>query len=376
MVYLDYSATTPVDNEIQDTYFKLVSSLYGNPDSIHSLGVEANDLVEKSRSNILKLLNLNKYDVVFTSGASESNNLALKGVALAYQHKGKHIITTNYEHASVLNTCKQLEEYFGFEVTYLPVDRNGRVSLQQVKDAVREDTILVSIMAVNNEIGSLNPIEEISEYLRLKHIFFHVDFVQACGKIDVDYNVADLGTLSAHKIHGLKGSGVLFKKSSINLVPVICGGEQENGLRGGTNNAPTNIVFAKTLRKALESQKESYNRMSKYNRMMREAFAKDELIEINSPNENVSPFILNFRTPLGSEVMMNALEQNGFLVSARSTCASNYTNASHVLLAIGLSEKEANSSIRVSMQSDVKEEEIVAFIDCVTHILDKYCRKI
>lgn len=375
MIYLDYSATTPVDKEIQDTYFKLVSSLYGNPDSIHSVGVEANDLVEKSRANILKLLKLNKYDVVFTSGASESNNLALKGVALAYQHKGKHIITTNYEHASIMNTCRQLEQYFGFDVTYLPVDETGRVSVEQVRGALREDTILVSIMAVNNEIGSINPIEEISALLREKHIFFHVDFVQACGKIDVDYNVADLGTLSAHKIHGLKGSGVLFKKSSINLVPVICGGEQEQGLRGGTNNAPTNIVFAKTLRKALEAQHESYNRILTYNQMMRDAFETDDLIQINSPSDYVSPFILNFRTPLGSEVMMNALEQNGFLVSARSTCASNYTNASHVLLAIGLSEEEANSSIRVSMQSDVTKEEISSFIDCVKKILDKYCRK-
>lgn len=373
MIYLDYAATTPVDKEVQETYFSLVSSLFGNPDSIHSVGVESSNILEKAREQILKLLKLNKYDLIFTSGASESNNLAIKGVALRYQHKGKHIITTNVEHASVMNTCKQLETYFGFEVTYLPVNNEGVVTAEQVKNALRDDTILVSIMAVNNEIGSINPIKEISEILRAKHIFFHVDFVQACGKLPIDYSLADMGTLSAHKIHGLKGSGVLYKARSIELVPVINGGEQENGWRGGTNNAPTNIVFAKTLRKALESQPDSFKLVSGLNKMMREALVEIPGVILNT-DEKCSPYILSFRTKLGSEVMMNALQNEGFMVSARSTCASNYSSASHVLLAIGLSEKEANSTIRVSLQNDVTEEEVKAFVEAVRMIVGKYCK--
>ena len=373
MVYLDYAATTPVDKEVQETYFSLVSSLFGNPDSIHSVGVDAARLVDTARDSILSLLKLKKYDVIFTSGASESNNLAIKGVALKYMKKGKHIITTNVEHASVMNTCKQLEEYFGFDVTYLPVNKDGVVTVSQVANALRKDTILVSIMAVNNEIGTINPINEISKLLREKHIYFHVDFVQACGKLPVDYSVADLGTLSAHKIHGLKGSGILYKSSNIELVPLIAGGSQENGLRGGTNNAPTNIVFAKTLRKALESQSKSYDFIKEMNNKMREAFKENSKIIINN-SELASPYILSFRTKLGSEVMMNALQAEGFLVSARSTCASNYHDASHVLLAIGLSEKEANSTIRVSLQNDVTEKEIDAFINAVNLIVSKYCK--
>ena len=373
MVYLDYAATTPVDKEVQETYFSLVSSLFGNPDSIHSVGVDAAKLVDTAREAILNLLKLKKYDVIFTSGASESNNLAIKGVALRYMNKGKHIITTNVEHASVMNTCKQLEEYFGFDVTYLPVNKDGVVTCEQVVNALRDDTILVSVMAVNNEIGTINPINEISKVLRERHIYFHVDFVQACGKLPVDYSVADLGTLSAHKIHGLKGSGILYKSSNIDLVPVIAGGSQENGLRGGTNNAPTNIVFAKTLRKALESQSKSYDFIKKMNDKMRDAFSENPKIIINNPIE-ASPYILNFRTKLGSEVMMNALQAEGFLVSARSTCASNYNDASHVLLALGLTEKEANSSIRVSLQNDVTEKEIDSFINAVNAIVAKYCK--
>ena len=373
MIYLDYAATTPINKEVLSTYTKLLDSTYGNPESIHAIGMEAHKLVETSRSTILDLLKLdNKYDVVFTSGASESNNLAIKGVALKYQNKGKHIITTNVEHASIMNTCKQLEK-LGFQVTYLPVDSNGCVHPKQVEQAIKDDTILVSIMCVNNEIGSINPIHDISQIVRAHHIPFHVDYVQACGKIEMDMKDCDLATLSAHKIHGLKGSGVLVKKASIELEPVICGGSQEKGMRGGTNNAPTNIVFAKTLRLALQSQKSNFQQISKLHDYLYENLSQIEGVEINSP-KNGSPFILNFRTPLGSEIMMNALQAKGFLVSARSTCASNYQSASHVLLAIGLSEAQANSSIRVSMQSEVTMEQIVTFVKAVEEIIEKYKR--
>lgn len=373
MTYLDYAATTPVDKEVLETYTKLLSTVYGNPDSIHSVGVEASRLLEQARGHIIDLLNLQKSEIVFTSGASESNNLAIKGCVLA--KKGKHIITTNIEHASILNTCRQLEKYYGCRVTYLPVNEKGVVSVKQVEDAIEEDTVLVSIMAVNNEIGSINPIVDIGKMLKEKHrgIIFHCDLVQAVGKIPLDLQYVDMGTISAHKIHGLKGSGILFKKSSISLVPVICGGEQENGIRGGTNNAPVNIVFAKTLRKALEVQKCVFNHVEELNKYLRERLLSINGINLHSP-ENASPFILNFATSVPSEIMMNALQSDGFMVSAKSTCSSKEVSASHVLLAIGISEKEAGHSIRVSLQNEVSKEDVVAFADSVEKIIKKYTK--
>lgn len=373
MVYLDYAASTPVDREVLMTYTKVLSSVYGNPDSIHSVGVEASRLLEKSREHILDLLGLKKSEIIFTSGASESNNLALKGVVLAKQ--GKHIITTNVEHASILNTCKQLEKYYGCHVTYLPVNQEGIVSVEQVEAAIQEDTVLVSIMAVNNEIGSINPIAEIGKMLKERHrgIVFHSDLVQATGKIPLHLENVDMGTISAHKIHGLKGSGILFKNASLVLEPLICGGEQEKGMRGGTNNAPVNIVFAKTLRKALETQENAYAHAQVLNSYLRERFLTVEGIKLHS-SESGSPFILNFASSVPSEIMMNALQSEGFLVSAKSTCSSHETGASHVLSAIGVSAEEAGHTIRVSLQSEVSKQDIVSFADSVERIIKKYTK--
>lgn len=373
MVYLDYAATTPLDAEVLATYTKLLSTVYGNPDSIHTVGVEASRLLEQARGHIIDLLGLEKGDIIFTSGASESNNLAIKGVVLA--KKGKHIITTNVEHASIMNTCKQLEKFYGCKVTYLPVDKEGKVSVEQVEAAITDETVLVSIMAVNNEIGSINPIHEIGKMLKEKHrgIIFHCDFVQAAGKIPLNLKYVDMGTLSAHKIHGLKGSGILFKNASIQLESVICGGEQENGMRGGTNNAPTNIVFAKTLRKALEAQKSSYENAKKLNEYLRERLLSMEGIKIHSPLD-ASPFILNFASPVPSEIMMNSLQSDGYMVSAKSTCSSKETGASHVLMAIGVSVEEAGHTIRVSLQSEVSMNDVIGFADSVEKAIKKFVK--
>ena len=251
-VYLDAVSTTAVNPEVLDTYKKLLDKYYCNSDALYDDGVAIYDMQEKSRKMIGQMLGVSSNEVIFTSGASEANSLAIKGLALNHQNK-KHLITSIYEHSSAYNSFKQLENDFGFEVTYLKPDCNGNITAQMVKQALRDDTLLVSIMMVNNEIGSVNNIEEIGEVVK-KHsgTFFHTDITQALGKTRIKLNNVDMASFSAHKIHGLKGSGVLIKKQHVQLLPLISGGQQEFSLRGGTSNALENIVLAKTLRIALE----------------------------------------------------------------------------------------------------------------------------
>ena len=250
-VYFDNASTTNIHPEVLKSYISLLQKYYVNSESIYNEGIEINSMMEKARRAIAVLLEVQASDVIFTSGSSESNTSAIKGVCFANKNK-KHIITTNVEHSSILNCCRQMEEVFGYRVTYLPVDSTGKVSLKQVKDAVDEDTAIVSIMYVNNESGAVNPINEISEYVKKKtHAYMHVDLTQSIGKVPLDMTNIDLASISAHKLEGLKGSGILVKKSFVPYVPLINGGEQEFGIRGGTSNALVDMMYAKTLRIAI-----------------------------------------------------------------------------------------------------------------------------
>ena len=245
-VYFDGASTTAVHPDVLQTYKSLLDKYYVNSESLYDEGSEISRMMEKARSAIAGLLGVNSEDIIFTSGSSEANSSAIKGVCFAQPGK-KHIVTTNVEHSSILNACLQMEQVFGYRVTYLPVDASGKVSLQQVKDAVSDDTAIISIMAVNNEVGSINPIDEIANYVKKHtHAYMHVDMTQAIGKVDVDFKNIDLASISAHKLEGLKGSGILVKKVHVPFVPLINGGEQEYGIRGGTSNACVNMVFAKT----------------------------------------------------------------------------------------------------------------------------------
>lgn len=372
MLYLDYAATTPVHEQVLKTYVELLETQYGNPDSNHPIGVEVNRLLHLSRSQIGSLLHIKPGEVLFTSGASESNNLAIKGVALQYQNRGKHIITSNAEHATIKNACQQLETLFGFDVTYLPVNESGVVSLEQVKSAVRNDTILVSLIYVNNELGSINPIAEIGSWLKQHtRIIFHSDLVQAVGKHELPTAALDLATISAHKIYGLKGSGLLVKKENILLQPLISGGDQEYGLRAGTSNTPVNIVFAKTLRLALEKRVENHTKVVALREVFFDAMKKRSDITYNSTAE-ASPFIINLQTPLGSEILMNALGRAGYCISAKSTCSTKTSQVSHVLLAIGLSQEAAQHSVRISISPDITTKEFTTFAQTLQDIIDRY----
>ena len=371
MIYLDYTATTLLSSEIRKTYEKLLEKYFANSDSAYSLGYEVSQMQEASREHIAKLLDVRPDELIFTSCASEANNLAIKGTCFQYQNRGKHIITTAFEHSSINNTFKQLAEVFGFDVDYIGVDQEGHLKLDELKDKIREDTILVSTMYVNNEVGTVNPIKEISKIIHEANpkTKYHVDCVQALGKLPIDLSYCDLATFSAHKIFGLKGSGLLYKKHNTTLVPLICGGQQEMGLRGGTSNAATNIVLAKTMRLALEKRQEHYDYVKSLNDYLRSEVKKREGLVINSPDD-ASPFILNISAPhYKPEVIVHDLESHEIYLSTRSACTSKKTEISHSLAAMHLDDEVARSALRISLAHLTTKDDIDTFLKALDEAL-------
>lgn len=371
-VYFDNASTTAIHPDVLKTYVSLLEKYYANSESLYDEGVEVSRMLEKARSAIAGLLDVKADEVIFTSGSSESNSAAIKGVTFACEDK-HHIVTTNVEHSSILNACSEMEHIFHKQVTYVPIHADGRVHVEDVIAAIREDTALVSIMAVNNETGAINPIEEIAEYVKKHtHAYMHVDMTQAIGKVDIDMTNIDLASISAHKLEGLKGSGILVKKRHVPFVPLINGGEQEFGLRGGTANALCDLVFAKTLRLALENGKKYHKQLVAMKERLLEGLAAIDGIEINSPDDGIVSTVNFSYEPIPSEVMQNALNRHGFMVSARSTCDSHSDNPSYVLKAMGFSERRASSCIRVSLSYHNTNEEIDLFIKALKEITQQY----
>lgn len=370
MVYLDYAATTPLHQEVLETYYQLLNRYFYNADSIYSQGIEVNRLMEKSRQLIANALSVKDDEVIFTSCGSEANNMAIKGIAFQYQNRGKHIITTSIEHSSVYETCQELENVFGFEVTYLPVDQTGHISIEDLKKSIRKDTILISVMYVNNEIGAIQPIDEIKTLLKdYPLIKFHVDMVQALGKMPIHLDGIDCASFSAHKIYGLKGSGLLYKNKKTTLVPLINGGQQEFSLRGGTSNACTNIVFAKTLRLALESLEEKERYVHELHHYLVHELSTLESVVINTGG-HTSSHIVNFScVGYKPEVILHALEEKDILISTRSACSSHTTDVSRVMQQLHIDESIAKSALRISISDLTKREEIDKFIYCLKEIL-------
>ena len=371
-IYFDNSSTTRIHPEVLKSYEQLLEKYYVNSESLYDEGSEISQMMERARGAIAGLLGVHATDILFTSGSSESNSAAVKGCAFAQQNK-KHIITTNVEHSSILNACAQLEQYFGYRITYLPVDGTGRINVEDLKKALDEDTAVVSIMYVNNESGSINPISEIAEVVKKQsHAYLHVDLTQAVGKVPLDLTNVDMASISAHKLEGLKGSGILMKKTYVPFIPLINGGEQEYGLRGGTANACADMVFAKTLRLAIENGKKYHL----YNKDLRDRLVKGLLaidgVEINSPEDAVVSTVNWSYEKIPSEVMQNALNAKGFMVSARSTCASKSDDPSYVLTAMGYSSRRASSCIRISLSYYNTEEEIDLFLTSLKEIIEHY----
>lgn len=372
MIYFDNSSTTSVLPEVLDVYGKILRTTYGNPDSLHALGREASGLMERSRQTIADLFHVKSSEIIFTGSASESNTLAVVGYALANSKRGRHVLISNVEHPSVDHAAGVLTS-FGFEVEKMPINKEGIITPELVQTYMRKDTILVSTMHVNNEMGAINPIEDIEKIVHSHPTcVYHVDCVQSFSKIDVPFQILDMVTISAHKIHGLKGSGLLMKKSKLHLHSIIQGGQQEQGLRGGTQNAPTNIVLAKTIRLALQEQEVVYQKIEALNMYLRNELLKIPGAHIHSP-DNGSPFILNIGfDQITSEVLLNALDRQGICVSAKSTCSSHSKNESATLLAMGKSSKEATHMIRLSFSKFNTMEQAETFIQTMKEIVRVY----
>lgn len=382
-VYFDNAATTKIIPEVREIMLKTMDEDYGNPSSMHLKGVEAENYVRNARNSIAKQLKCESKEIIFTSGGTESNNLALLGLALANKRAGNHIITTGIEHASVYNPVLYLQE-LGFEVTFLKVDAHGKVDLDHLRESLRDDTILVSTMAVNNEIGAVEPIEEIAAIIKQynkehdRQILYHVDAIQAFGKrVIYPKRVGiDAMSMSGHKIHGPKGSGAVFVDSKVKIKPVLYGGGQEKGMRSGTENT----AAIAGMGKATEIM---YARLEDNNEKMQAV--KDALIagatkiEDVTDNSGESPHIasLSFRG-VRSEVLLHALEDKGIYVSAGSACSSNHPAISGVLQAIGLDKDLLESTLRFSFceYNTVEEAEYtVKVLEEILPLLRKFTRK-
>ncbi|NMD70766.1 cysteine desulfurase [Bacillus sp. DNRA2] len=363
MIYLDNSATTKPYPEVVDSFAKVATEYFGNPSSLHQLGGTAEKLLSQARAQIAKLLQVKDTEILFTSGGTESNNLAIKGTALMFRGRGKHIITTEVEHASVREAMEQLKE-LGFRITYLQPDHSGRISVAELEKAICHDTILVSMIHVQNEVGTIQPIKEIGMLLKeYPKILFHVDHVQGVGKVPLDiYGCGiDLCSISGHKFHGLKGTGVLYLREGLQISPLFSGGNQEFKHRSGTENVPGIVAMAKALRLTMDCYRE---KLSSLNEIMQ--YVKNELgqvpeITIHSPMEDAAPHILNFSIKgFKGEVFVHALEDKGVFVSTTSACSSRQAAVSKTLIAMGISQDEAKSAIRLSFsyQNTMKEAQI------------------
>ncbi|MEW9671022.1 cysteine desulfurase family protein [Ammoniphilus sp. 3BR4] len=351
MIYFDNGATTAPYPEVVEAMTSVMQKYYGNPSSLHHLGVESEKILNQSRSLAAKFLGVQPGEIAFTSGATESNNMAIKGVSFQYQNRGKHIITTAIEHPAVFDVCKQLED-FGFQLTVLPVNEAGVIDPDDVESAIRPDTILVSIMHVNNEVGSVQPIEEIGNRLKkYPKLFFHVDAVQGFGKLPVEPNRwgADLVSLSAHKFHGPKGTGLLFVRKGIELSPIMVGGGQEGGLRSGTENLAAIVGMVKAMRMAKEKLDSNPQTLFEMRNRIWESLNQWEGCRMNTPREG-APHIVNISLPgLKSEVILHALEDKQIFVSTKSACSSKVDRPSRVLMAMNAGEANARSSLRISL---------------------------
>ena len=373
-VYLDNNATTKVDEEVVKAMIPYFSDYYGNPFSLHLFGNETGLAVTQARQTIADILKAKPNEIIFTASGSEADNLAIRGIAKAYKHRGKHIITSTIEHPAVKNTFMDLMED-GFEITMVPVDENGVMIMDEFKKALREDTILVSVMHANNEVGSFQPIEEIAKITKERKTIFHVDAVQTMGKVEIypEKMGIDLLSFSGHKFHAPKGIGVLYKRDGVRLARIITGGNQEGKRRPGTSNVPYIVGLAKALQMAVANMKEEWNREE----TLRDYF-EDEVskripeIKINGKGARRLPGTssITFKYLEGESMLLN-LSLKGIAVSSGSACSSDSLQPSHVLLAMGIPAEFAHGTLRFSLSKYTTKEEIDYTIESLVEIIGK-----
>jgi len=353
-VYLDNSATTKPYRQVVDSMVEMLTENYGNPSSLHLKGIYAERSIKKAREVISKALSVESSELFFTSGGTESNNIAIRGSVQANRRKGSHLITSSIEHPSVLNTFKALEQE-GFKVSYIPVDKKGIIDLEALENEICEDTILISLMHINNEIGTIQPIHEVRSIIEKKgsKAIFHVDAVQSFGKIlftPEKYGI-DLLSISAHKLHGPKGAGALYIRKGAMIKPIVFGGNQESNIRSGTENVPGIVGFGKAVELTFEKIDENIHHMRILKEQLKARILNSiENVFVNGENDmNSAPHILNVSFPgVRAEVLLHALEDKGIFVSTGSACSSNKPSPSHVLTAIGSTKECIDSAIRFS----------------------------
>ena len=370
MIYFDNAATTKIYDDALTSYVQVSQKFFGNPSSLHQLGVDAHQVLTKARAQVASLLSVQPEEIFFTSGGTESNNWAIKGTALEKSVFGKHIITTKIEHPSVLQTCKQLER-FGFEVTYLDVDSKGIVSVDQLKENLRKDTILVSVMAVNNEVGAVQPIAEIAKVLEeYPSIHFHVDAVQAVERASQLLAIGriDLLSLSAHKFHGPRGVGIMYKKFGRKIQALLTGGGQEKGERSTTENLPGIVATAKALRMAQEENSVTGELRSQ---LWKELATKPE-IRIFSPEDGASHVLCFAIKGVRGEVVVHAFENHGIYISTTSACSSKKADSSSTLYAMDVPTEWATGAVRVSFSNDNTKEEVEQFINVLHQLMKQF----
>ncbi len=365
-VYLDNAATTALSPRVLEAMLPYFTQHYGNPSSVHAFGREAKQGLDRARDQVAKALHCDPSEVIFTGCGTESDNTVLLGVAQRYGNKGKHIITTNVEHHAILHTCEYLEKQ-GYSVTYLPVDQDGLVTAEQVAAAIRPDTILVSIMFANNEVGTIMPIQEIGAVCKEKGVLFHTDAVQAVGHIPVDVQAMhiDMLSLSAHKFHGPKGVGALYCRKGIRLPSYIMGGAQEKGRRAGTENVAGIVGLGAAIQLATEQMEENRAKMTALrDRLMTGIQARISEVKLNGHPTNRLPNNVNFSFKyIEGESILLMLDMNGIAASSGSACTSGSLDPSHVLLALGLPHEIAHGSVRLTLGDETTAEDIDYTID-------------
>ena len=373
MIYLDYAANTPVDKEVWDYFYDVSLKYYSNPNSIHKLGLEAKKIIDDSTKNIANNLHVLPEEIIYTSGATESNNMVIKGICERYKNKGKHIILSSLEHNSTIASATVMQDK-GFDVDLVSVNSEGLVDLDELKKLIRDDTILVSIVSVDSELGLVQPIEEIGKLLKnYPNVLFHTDATQAIGKVDIDFSNVDLISFTPHKFYGIPGVGVLIKKKNVNLVPLINGGKSTTVYRSGT---PTTALIASTdkaLEIALKNRKKRFEQVLKLNKKVIEHLKKYNFIHINNTDKSV-PFTINFSIKgINSKEFAKMLENNEVYVSTKTTCCSDNT-PSKLVYALTKDKNLASTSLRVSISHITTEEEIDNFLDIFDNCIEELKR--
>ncbi len=371
MIYLDYSATTPPQREVIDVFSKVSQEYFANSNSLHKLGLKSKELEDYATKNIAKYLNIKPKEIIYTSSASEANNLALKGICFKYKNRANHIITTKLEHSSIIETCNYLEK-LGFIIDYVDLNKDGTVNLEDLENKLTNDTLLVSISCVDSELGIRQPVEEIGKIIKkYPKCYFHVDCTQAIGKVKVDFTNIDLASISAHKFYGLKGIGILIKKENIELEPLIHGGKSTTIYRSGTPALGLIVSLKKALELIIDKIDENYEKVKSLNELIINKLKTYPNVHINSTDKSIKHTINISIINIKPETFIHALEEDDIYVSTKSAC-SKIDSISRPIKALTQDDKLASSSIRISLSYQTTKEEIIKFLE----IFDKCYQKL